>query len=87
MSARPERPLGVIEALTAARDQCPNAAVRVHAARALEALKGGGPDALREQASLVLGTLAGWRGERAEAVKRSLHDFLERTTPSNPASA
>jgi hypothetical protein len=71
------RTLGVIEALTAVRDQCPHAAVRDHAAAALEAVARGGADSLREQASLVLSTLAGWRGERADQVKRSLRGFLE----------
>lgn len=75
--AGPERRLGVIEALTSARDQCPHAAVRENAARALEAVKGGGPEALREQAFLVLSTLAGWRGEKAEAVKRALREFVD----------
>jgi hypothetical protein len=43
-----------------------------------------GPDGaatLREQASLVLSTLAGWRGERADQVKRSLLEFLASTAP------
>jgi hypothetical protein len=72
-----DRPLGVIEALVAARDQCPHGAVRAHAAAALEAIRDGGAEALRAQASLVLSTLAGWRGERADQVKRSLRAFLE----------
>lgn len=66
----------MIEALVAVRDQCPHAAVRDHAATALERIKEGGSAALREQASLVLSTLAGWRGERADQVKRSLFAFL-----------
>ncbi len=73
---RSQRTLGVIEAITAARDQCPHAAVRRHAAQALEAVQHGGPEALREQAFLVLSTLAGWRGERAQAVKRALQSFV-----------
>jgi hypothetical protein len=75
------RPLGVIEAISAARDQCPNAAVREHAARALEAIREGGPEALNEQAFLVFSTLAGWRGERADQVRRSLRDFLADSAP------
>jgi hypothetical protein len=71
-----ERTLGVIEALTAVREQCPHAAVREHAGAALEEIARGGADALRTQASLVLSTLAGWRGERADQVKRSLLSFL-----------
>ena len=71
----------MIEALVAARDQCPHAGVREHAAAALAKLtaKPGGAAALREQASLVLSTLAGWRGERADQVKRSLLEFLAST--------
>ncbi len=71
-----ERPLGVIEALTSVRDQCPNAAVRDHAAAALEAIKAGGSGVLREQAFLVFSTISGWRGERADAVRRALQQFL-----------
>jgi hypothetical protein len=76
MASEQERHLGVIEAIVAARDQCPHAAVREHAAAALESVKRGGAEALREQAFLVLSTLAGWRGERAEQVKRTLRDFV-----------
>jgi hypothetical protein len=79
-----ERTLGVIEALTAVRDQCPHAAVRDHAAAALREVARGGSSALRSQASLVLSTLAGWRGERADQVKRSLRSFLESTAPPAP---
>ena len=79
MTERSERALGVVEALVAVRDQCPHAAVRDHAARALEAVQGGGPAELREQAFLVLSTIAGWRGERAQAVKRALRGFLDET--------
>jgi hypothetical protein len=72
-----QRRLGVIEALVAVRDQCPNAAVRDHAAGALEAVKSGGSEALHQQAFLVLSTIAGWRGARALQVKRSLRAFLD----------
>lgn len=78
-----ERPLGVIEAIQAARNQCPHAAVRDHAAQALALIEQGGAEALREQAFLVYSTLAGWRGERANAVKRALGQFLEQTTPGD----
>jgi len=77
----PERPLGVIEAILAVRDQCPRAAAREHAAAALEAVQSGGADVLREQAGLVLATIAGWRGDRALAVHRALHAFLAQTAP------
>lgn len=75
----PPRTLGVIEAITAVRDQCPHAHVRQHARQALEAVRTGGADAFREQAFLVLATLAGWRGERADQVKRSLEQFIGST--------
>lgn len=71
------RQLGVVEAIARVRDRCPHAGVREHAAGALEKIESGGPDVLREQAFLVLSTLAGWRGARAEQVKRSLRAFLE----------
>lgn len=77
-----QRPLGVIEAMVAARDQCPHAAVRETAAAALMAVRGQGADVLRQQAFLVLSTLAGWRGERAFAVRRALQQFLEATAPA-----
>lgn len=83
----PERRLGVIEALTAARDQCPHAGVRAHAARALAAVRAGGATVLREQASLVLSTLSGWRGERADAVRRALRDFVARPEADAPPRA
>jgi len=70
------RVLGVVEAIVAVRDQCPHAQVREHAAQALERIKAGGADALREQAFLVFSTLAGWRGPRAMQVRRSLQQFL-----------
>ncbi len=72
-----DRLLGVIEAITAVQNQCPHAAVRRHASEALDAIKEGGADALREQSFLVLSTLAGWRGDRADQVKRSLEAYLE----------
>lgn len=80
------RELGVVEAIGLVRDRCPHGAVRDHAAAALEKLKGADPGTLREQAFLVLSTLAGWRGDRAEQVKRSLRAFLERTEPGAGAS-
>ncbi len=71
------RRLGVTEALVATRDQCPNAAVRAVASRALDAVRREGSQALHEQVFLVLSAAAGWRGERAEAVKRALREFVE----------
>ncbi len=71
-----DRQLGVVEAILAVQNQCPHAHVRGHARQALEAVQVGGADALRKQAFLVLATLAGWRGPRADQVKRSLENFL-----------
>ncbi len=79
-----ERPLGVVEAITAVRDQCPNAAVRENAVRALDAIREGGADALRDQAFLVFTTLAGWRGARAHQVRESLQRFLRTSEGSDP---
>ena len=79
MASAPERPLGVIEALASVRDQCPHAAVREHAERALEAIRQGGRETLHEQVFLVLSTIGGWRGDKAFAVKRALRSFLDET--------
>ena len=72
-----ERTLGVVEAIMSARDQCPSGAARNCAERALEAIKAGGPGAIQEQAWFVCNALLGWRGERAEQVRRSLNAFIE----------
>ena len=80
-----ERALGVIEAILAVRDQCPRAAARSHAAHALEAVKQGGAEALREQVGFVLVTIAGWRGDRALAVHRALQGFLDQTKADDNA--
>jgi benzil reductase ((S)-benzoin forming) len=72
------RPLGVVEAITAVRDQCPNGAVQSAARNALEAVKREGAASLPAQAFLVLSAARGWTGERAEQVKRSLREFLGR---------
>ncbi len=77
------RPLGVVEALVAVRDQCPHGAVREHAARALEEIQERGAGALRQQAFLVLSTIAGWRGERAAQVKQALRSFLDSGTDAS----
>jgi hypothetical protein len=79
------RPLGVIEAILAVRDQCPRAVARDNAARALEAVKTGGAEALREQVGLVLTTIAGWRGDRALAVHRALQGFLAQAKAADSA--
>lgn len=71
-----KRSLGIIEALTAVRDQCPHGGIREHAARALDVIGADGSRVLRQQTSLVLSTISGWRGERAEQVKSALRAFL-----------
>jgi benzil reductase ((S)-benzoin forming) len=71
------RTLGVVEAITAVRDQCPSGAVQAAARGALEAIQREGASALPQQVFLVLSAARGWTGERAEQVKRSLRGFLE----------
>ena len=76
------RELGVIEAFTVVTQQCPSGAVRACAERALDAVKSGGSDALREQAYFVLTAIQGWRGGRAAQVHASLSAFLGRAQDS-----
>ncbi len=71
-----QRDLGVIEAITYVTRSCPSGVVVAAAERALEEIKQGGPDALRQQAYFVLTALKGWRGERAAQVHRSLTKYL-----------
>ena len=77
MATEYERTLGVVEAITAARDQCPSGSARAVAESALANLAGGEPGSLRRQAWLVMSALQGWRGERADQVRRSLAAFLD----------
>ena len=44
---------------------------------AFEALRGGEPGVLREQAYFVLSAIRGWRGDRATQVHESLRAFLD----------
>ncbi len=74
--------LGVVEAIVAVRDQCPHAQVRDHAIQALDAIKAGGAEVIREQAFLVFSTLAGWRGPRGLQVRRSLQQFIAESEAS-----
>jgi hypothetical protein len=71
------RDLGVIEAITVVTRSCPNGRVIAAAKGALDAIKAGGPDKLKEQAYFVLTAIQGWRGERAEQVHRSLSRYLD----------
>jgi hypothetical protein len=72
-----ERDLGVIEAITYVTRSCPSGVVIAAAQRALDAIKQGGPDVIKQQAYFVLTALQGWRGERARQVHRSLTNYLE----------
>ena len=75
-----DRDLGVIEAISVVTRSCPNGGVTKAAQQALEAIKTGGPDTLRQQAFFVLTAIQGWRGERARQVHRSLSHYLESKT-------
>ncbi|MAG30169.1 MAG: hypothetical protein CL908_04645 [Deltaproteobacteria bacterium] len=75
-----ERDLGVIEAITMVTRACPSGVVVAAAERALDAIKAGGSDVVREQAYFVLTALKGWRGDRATQVHRSLSRCLEEHT-------
>ena len=79
MSSAPayERILGVVEALTAVRDQCPHAGIRSHAETALGEIANSGAEAIPQQAFLVMSTIGGWRGARSDQVKRSLRKYLD----------
>jgi hypothetical protein len=72
-----ERDLGVIEAITQVTRSCPNGAVVTAAEQALEAIKTGGSDVLRQQAFYVLTAIQGWRGDRARQIHRSLSRYLD----------
>ena len=77
LSENVDRDLGVIEAIIVVTRSCPSGVVVEAAERALDAIKAGGPDVLREQAYFVLTAMQGWRGDRARQVHRSLSRFLE----------
>lgn len=72
-----ERDLGVIEAITYVTRSCPSGVVVAAAERALDSIKQGGPDVIKQQAYFVLTALQGWRGDRARQVHRSLTNYLE----------
>jgi hypothetical protein len=71
-----ERPLGVVEAFTVTRDQCPSGAVQRVARQALDAVAREGAAALPLQAFYLLTAVRGWRGKQAERVKQALEAFL-----------
>ena len=72
-----DRDLGVIEAISYVTRSCPSGVVVSAAERALEAIKAGGSDAMKQQAYFVLTAIKGWRGERATQIHRSLRRYLE----------
>lgn len=72
-----DRDLGVIEAITIVTHSCPNGRVVDAAKGALQAIKTGGSDSLKQQAYFVLTAIQGWRGDRAHQVHRSLRLYLE----------
>lgn len=92
IEAKYDRDLGVIEAITYVTRACPSGVVVRAAEAALDAIKAGGRDAMKQQAYVVLTTIKGWRGERATQVHRSLSRYLEQnpddtsTSPSEQRS-
>lgn len=77
-----DRDLGVVEAITIVTRSCPSGVVVSVAEQALEAIKQGGADVMKQQAYFVLTALKGWRGERARQVHRSLTRYLEGASSS-----
>jgi len=71
-----ERPLGVTEAFTVVRDQCPSGAVQKVARQALDAVAREGADALPLQAFYLLTAVRGWQGPQSMRVKQTLEAFL-----------
>lgn len=78
-----ERPLGVVEAFTVTRNQCPSGAVQRVVQQALDAVAQQGAEALPTQAFYVLTAVRGWQGPQAQRVKQALEDFLAEREGSN----
>lgn len=78
-----DRNLGVIEAIMMVTRSCPNGRVVSVAEQALEAIKSGGADVIRNQAYFVLTAMQGWRGDRASQVHRSLRRYLDEKAESS----
>jgi hypothetical protein len=72
-----DRDLGVIEAITFVTRSCPSGVVVSAAENALDAIKIGGSDVMKQQAYFVLTAIKGWRGDRATQVHRSLAKYIE----------
>jgi hypothetical protein len=83
--ATPERMLGVVEAFTAVRDQCPSGAVQRVARQGLETVAREGADALPLQAFTLRTAVRGWQGAKAAQVKRALDAYLAGHEGANPA--
>ncbi len=87
MSEAPERPLGVVEAFMAVRDQCPSGAVQRVARQGLEAIQAGGADSLPTQAFFLLSAVRGWQGPVARRVKEALESYLAEQERSGAGGA
>jgi len=71
-----ERPLGVTEAFTVTRDQCPSGRVQQVARQGLEAVAREGAAALPAHAFYLRAAVHGWQGPQAVRVKRALDAYL-----------
>ena len=81
------RELGVVECFVAITNECQSGPVRTMASHALEAIKSGGPEVMRQQVYYVLTALQGWRGERASQVHASLTKYYQDTAPSTSSTS
>ena len=84
MSEKAERPLGVTEAFTVTRDQCPSGAVQRVARQALDAVAREGAEALPLQAFYLLTAVRGWQGPQAARVKEALERYLAERERAEP---
>ena len=82
-----DRNLGVVEAIMMVTRSCPNGRVVSVAEQALEAIKAGGADVIKNQAYFVITAMKGWRGDRASQVHRSLKHYLDQKTELSPAKS
>jgi len=76
VSGEKTRPLGVVEAFTVTRDQCPSGAVQRVARQGLEVIGREGTEALPLQAFYLLSAVRGWQGAQALRVKQALEAYL-----------
>jgi len=82
-----ERPLGVVEAFTVTRDQCPSGAVQRVARQGLEAVAREGADALPTHAFYLRTAVRGWQGPKAARVKQALDAYLAERERAEPSPA